>query len=126
MTIVEPDLRPYELADRFRAGSGSVLLGGVNAIARLLIEQRERDRARGLETATFVSGYPGSPLGGLDLALASIPELRDRPDFALVPGVNEELAATAVWGSQLPLPGRAWSPWACVMTARATGSHGSI
>ena len=106
MTVVEPGSRPYELADRYRTGGGTVLLGGVQAVARLVVEQRERDRARGLETATFVSGYPGSPLGGVDLALASIPELRDRPDFALVPGVNEELAATAVWGSQLPLPGR--------------------
>ena len=83
-----------------------MLLGGVHAVARLIVEQRERDRARGLHTATFVSGYQGSPLGGLDLALSSIEELRNRPDFTLVPGVNEEIAATAVWGSQLPLPGR--------------------
>ena len=106
MTAADVGLRRYEPADRFRPASGPVLLGGVPAIARLLIEQRERDRAQGLHTATFVSGYPGSPLGGVDLTLASIAELRDRPDFALVPAVNEELAATAVWGSQLPLPGR--------------------
>ena len=106
MTAVDVDLRRYDLADRFKPTSARVLLGGVQAVARLLVEQSERDRARGLHTATFASGYPGSPLGGLDLVLASIPGLRDRPDFALVPGVNEELAATAVWGSQLPLPGQ--------------------
>lgn len=87
-----------------------MLLGGIHAVARLVVELRERDAAHGLRTATFVSGYPGSPLGGLDLALASIAELRERPDFRLVPAVNEEIAATSVWGSQLPLPGGA-SPW---------------
>ena len=110
MTAVGVAIPKYDLADRFRPTSARVLLGGVGAVGRLLVEQHERDLARGLHTARFVSGYPGSPLGGLDLALASIPELRDRPDFALVPAVNEELAATAVWGSQLPLPGRA-SPY---------------
>ena len=111
LTTVDTRIRAYDLADRFRPTSRTVLLGGVHAVGRLLVEQRERDRARGLHTSTFVSGYPGSPLGGLDLALASIPELRERPDFALVPAVNEEIAATSVWGSQLPLPGRI-SPYA--------------
>jgi indolepyruvate ferredoxin oxidoreductase len=83
-----------------------VLLGGVHAVGRLVVEQRERDRARGLHTATFVSGYQGSPLGGVDLALSSIAELRGREDFTVVPAVNEEIAATSVWGSQLPLPGK--------------------
>jgi indolepyruvate ferredoxin oxidoreductase len=106
VTAVDTGLREYDLADRFRPASAPVLLSGVHAVARLLVEQRERDRARGLHTASFVSGYPGSPLGGVDLALASLAELRERPDFALVPGMNEELAATAIWGSQLPLPER--------------------
>ena len=110
MTSVDTSIRTYDLADRFRPTSTRVLLGGVHAVGRLIVEQRERDLARGLRTATFVSGYQGSPLGGLDLALAAIAELRDRPDFALVPAVNEEIAATSVWGSQLPLPGRS-SPY---------------
>ncbi|HKI91723.1 MAG TPA: indolepyruvate ferredoxin oxidoreductase family protein [Gaiellaceae bacterium] len=107
MTVVERSAWTYEPADRFVPSAAPVLLGGVPAIARLLVEQLERDGAAGLRTGVFASGYPGSPLGGVDLALASAPGLADRPEFALVPGVNEELAATAVWGSQLPLPGRA-------------------
>jgi indolepyruvate ferredoxin oxidoreductase len=106
VTAVEHSAWTYDPADRFVPSAAPVLLGGVPAIARLFVEQLERDRAAGLHTAVFASGYPGSPLGGLDLALASARELRDRPEFALVPGVNEELAATAVWGSQMVLRGR--------------------
>lgn len=100
-------LSDYVPTDRLRATSAPVLLGGVAAIARLLVEQRERDARSGLRTAAFVSGYPGSPLGGVDAVLASSPDLAGRPDFRFVAGVNEELAATAVWGSQQPLPGLA-------------------
>jgi indolepyruvate ferredoxin oxidoreductase len=106
-TSVDTAIRPYDLADRFRPTGTTVLLGGVHAIGRLIVEQRERDRRRGHRTATFVSGYQGSPLGGVDFALGSIDELRSRDDFTVVPAVNEEVAATSVWGSQLPLPGKA-------------------
>jgi indolepyruvate ferredoxin oxidoreductase len=92
------------LAARYRVSSGPVLLTGVQAIARLLVEQHDRDRRAGRRVATFVSGYQGSPLAGLDQLLAGIPELRSDHDVRLVPGVNEELAATSVWGSQLELP----------------------
>lgn len=98
------DKAPYDLADRYRSGSGEVLLTGVQAIARLLVEQHQRDARAGRSCASFVSGYQGSPLGGLDLAIAGIPELASDSDVRLVPGVNEELGATAVWGSQLELP----------------------
>ncbi len=91
------------LAERYRPSSGPVLLTGVQAIARQLIEQHSRDARAGHRVATFVSGYQGSPLAGLDQLLASLPDLADR-DICLQPGVNEELAATAVWGSQLELP----------------------
>ncbi|WP_280398241.1 indolepyruvate ferredoxin oxidoreductase family protein [Nocardia carnea] len=93
-----------DLSARYRTSSGPVLLTGVQAIARLLVEQHERDRRAGKRTATFVSGYQGSPLAGLDRLLAGIPELAGEHEVRLVPGVNEELAATAVWGSQLELP----------------------
>src|SRR5690348_5572305 len=94
----------YTLADRYRPGARPVLLTGVQAVARLLVEQHARDTRAGLHTASLVSGYPGSPLAGLDKVLAGVPALRDEHDVRLVPGLNEELAATAVWGSQLELP----------------------
>jgi indolepyruvate ferredoxin oxidoreductase len=92
------------LKDRYRASSGPVLLTGVQAIARQMVEQHERDMRAGRRVATFVSGYQGSPLGGLDQLLASLPELESEHHVHLVPGVNEELAATSVWGSQNDLP----------------------
>ena len=95
---------PYDLADRFRVAAPPVLLTGVQAIARLLVEHRALDRRRGLHTASFVSGYQGSPLGGLDRMLADMRDVLDENDIRFVPGLNEELAATAVWGSQVELP----------------------
>ncbi len=89
--------RPYEPKDRYVPGARPVLLTGVQAIARLLVEQHVRDAGR---TATLVSGYPGSPLGGLDKLLHSLPQLKTDHGVHLVPGLNEELGATAVWGSQ--------------------------
>ncbi|WP_167003995.1 indolepyruvate ferredoxin oxidoreductase family protein [Mumia sp. ZJ430] len=94
---------PYDLADRYRAGSPPVLLTGVQAIARLLVEQRAHDRRCGRRTASFVSGYQGSPLGGVDRMLADMPDVLEAHDIRFVPGLNEELAATAVWGSQQPV-----------------------
>ena len=93
-------LRAVTLEDRYIRESGAVLLSGTQALVRLLFEQRRRDAAAGLDTAGFVSGYRGSPLGGLDMQLW---RERDRLCAARIhfePGVNEDLAATAVWGSQ--------------------------
>ncbi len=81
-----------------------MLLTGVQAIARLIVEQRAYDRRRGMHTATFISGYQGSPLGGLDKMLGDMPDVLAANDVRFVPGVNEELAATSVWGSQIALP----------------------
>ena len=61
-----PDRQPYELGDRYRSGSGAVVLTGVQAIARAFVEQHERDARAGLRVAPFVSGYQGSPRGGGD------------------------------------------------------------
>ncbi|HWJ65318.1 MAG TPA: indolepyruvate ferredoxin oxidoreductase family protein [Nocardioides sp.] len=101
-TPAEP--APYDLDDRFRVDAPPTLLTGVQAIARLLVEHRALDRRRGLRTASFVSGYQGSPLGGLDRMLADMKDVLDENDIRFVPGLNEELAATAVWGSQIDLP----------------------
>ena len=92
------------LGARYRSDSGPVLLTGIQAIARLLVEQHERDLRAGRRVATFVSGYQGSPLAGLDQLLAGLPQLGADHDVRLVPALNEELAATSVWGSQLELP----------------------
>ena len=95
----------FDLSARYRAGAGPVLLTGVQAIARMLVEQHAADARAGLTTASFVSGYQGSPLGGLDQTLARATELQENAGLTLVPAVNEELAATAIWGSQIEVPG---------------------
>ncbi|MHA6793688.1 indolepyruvate ferredoxin oxidoreductase family protein [Pseudonocardia bannensis] len=107
MTLQDDRTDPvdFDLGDRYRAGAGPVLLTGVQAIARMLVEQHAADAAAGLRTASFVSGYQGSPLGGLDKTLAAAPELVEAAGLRFVPGVNEELAATAIWGSQVEVPG---------------------
>lgn len=105
MTLAETAPVDFELSSRYRAGAGPVLLTGVQAIARMLVEQHAADARAGRTTAAFVSGYQGSPLGGLDQTLARATELQENAGLTLVPGVNEELAATAVWGSQLEVPG---------------------
>lgn len=89
------------LADRYEALVGKVQLTGIHALARLPIEQHRQDMARGLNVATLISGYPGSPLGGLDLEFQRQARLLAANDVVLVPGLNEESAATAIQGTQL-------------------------
>jgi indolepyruvate ferredoxin oxidoreductase len=95
-----PTTQLYTPADRYVPGARPVLLTGVQAIARMLVEQNVRDASAGGRTASLVSGYPGSPLGGLDKLLHGLPQLKTEHGVHLVPGLNEELGATAVWGSQ--------------------------
>ncbi len=92
---------PPTLDDRYQLDSGRVFLTGVQALVRLPFDQLRRDRAAGLRTGAFVTGYPGSPLGGYDLALAQA--LKRNPTPALVhrPAENEEMAATALMGTQM-------------------------
>ena len=90
----------YRLDSRYEAGRRRVFLTGTQALVRLLLEQRRLDRASGLNSAGFVSGYRGSPLGGLDLALWQAKDLLDQEDVRFQPAVNEDLAATAILGSQ--------------------------
>src|SRR5579864_5952731 len=93
-------LRNVSLDDKYELESGRVYLTGVQALVRLLMLQRQRDKAAGLNTAGFVSGYRGSPLGGLDQALWKAEKFLDRAQIKFQPGLNEDLAATAVWGTQ--------------------------
>lgn len=87
--------------DKFRIESGTVYLSGMQALVRLPVDQMRRDTRAGLSTATFISGYEGSPLGGYDQALIRAKALLDEHRVHFVPGVNEDLAATSVLGSQI-------------------------
>ena len=92
--------RPVTLDDKYARFDGRVYLTGIQALVRLPILQQRRDRLAGLNTAGFISGYRGSPLGGYDLALWSARKHLDAHHIHFQPGINEDLAATAVWGSQ--------------------------
>ncbi|AKI00737.1 indolepyruvate ferredoxin oxidreductase, alpha/beta subunit [Hoeflea sp. IMCC20628] len=92
-------LSPIE--ERFTLESGKVHLTGTQALVRVLVDQRRRDIAAGVQTGGFVSGYRGSPLGGLDHQLWRSAKLLEEHNIVFEPGLNEDLAATAVWGSQL-------------------------
>jgi len=89
-----------KLSDRFDLTKSPVLLSGTQALVRLMLQQKERDRRAGLNTAGYVSGYRGSPLGGVDLNMARAKTLLEANDIKFEPGLNEDLAATAIWGSQ--------------------------
>jgi indolepyruvate ferredoxin oxidoreductase len=97
---VSSRLSTVTLDDKYTARSGSIFLSGIQALVRLPLIQRERDAAEGLNTAGFVSGYRGSPLGGLDENLWKAKGHLEANHVQFVPGVNEDLAATAVWGTQ--------------------------
>lgn len=102
-TIDRPnaDTNDYQLSNRYLADEGRVFMTGVQALSRLPIEQLRADRANGLNTAAFASGYPGSPLGGIDGDFARAAAARPELPFIVRPNINEELAATAVMGTQL-------------------------
>jgi indolepyruvate ferredoxin oxidoreductase len=88
------------LDDKYRLDAKRIFLSGTQALVRLPMLQRERDRAQGLNTAGFISGYRGSPLGMYDHALWRAKDFLKQHDIEFAPGLNEDLAATAVWGSQ--------------------------
>ncbi|WP_241032467.1 indolepyruvate ferredoxin oxidoreductase family protein [Rhodococcus pseudokoreensis] len=93
--------RPVRLEDRYNAIDGEIYLSGLQALVRIPLDQMRLDRRSGLNTATFISGYEGSPLAGYDLELTRQRKLLDEHNVVFKPSVNEELAATAVMGSQL-------------------------
>ena len=93
-------LADYSLEDRYTKTSGRVFMTGTQALVRIALDQARRDKAGGLNTAGFISGYRGSPLGGVDLELWRASELIEQHGIKFLPAVNEDLAATAVLGSQ--------------------------
>ena len=88
------------LEDKYTATSGKVFMNGTQALVRLPLVQIRRDKAAGLNTGAFISGYRGSPVGGYDFALNQARKHLKQHGIVFQPGVNEDLAATAVWGSQ--------------------------
>ncbi len=88
------------LADRFDLSKSPVLLNGTQALVRLMLAQAARDRAAGLDTAGYVTGYRGSPLGAVDLQMQRATRELAAAHVTFQPGLNEDLAATAIWGTQ--------------------------
>jgi len=93
-------LRDVELSDRYDLTKLSVLLSGTQALVRATLMQRARDEAEGLDTAAYVSGYRGSPLGAVDAAFQSAAKLLEPAHIKFQAGLNEDIAATAIWGTQ--------------------------
>ncbi|MCL6282529.1 indolepyruvate ferredoxin oxidoreductase family protein [Ruegeria sp. 2012CJ41-6] len=100
MTRHEMQLRSYRLQDRYDLTSGRVFLTGTQALVRIMMDQARRDRVAGLNTAGFVSGYRGSPLGALDLEFWRAQDRLEADRITFMPAVNEDLGATAVLGAQ--------------------------
>jgi indolepyruvate ferredoxin oxidoreductase len=94
-------MRDVSLDDKYTLETGTVMMTGTQALVRIPLLQRARDRKAGLNTAGFISGYRGSPIGGYDLELWRVRKLLEQQDILFQPGVNEDLAATAVWGTQM-------------------------
>jgi len=91
----------FSLDAKYRQVEGVIFLSGIQALVRLPLDQHRADQRRGLNTATLISGYRGSPLGGLDLTLERNPALLREHNVVFISGLNEDLGATAVYGSQL-------------------------
>jgi indolepyruvate ferredoxin oxidoreductase len=96
-----PSQGAFSLDDRYLLHEGRVLLTGIQALVRLPMDQHRRDRAAGLRTGTFITGYQGSPLGELDKQLRLAGRQLQEHHIVFQPGINEDVAATAIYGSQL-------------------------
>jgi indolepyruvate ferredoxin oxidoreductase len=115
--------RKVSLQDKYLLEEGRILLTGLQGIVRLPLDQHRADRRRGLHTGTMISGYQGSPLGGLDLEIQRNRKLIDEHHVRHVPGLNEELGATSAWGSQLAagLPGASYDGVLAMWYGKAPG-----
>lgn len=90
----------FSLEDKFAAHEGPLLMTGTQALVRLVIEQGRRDHAQGRNTAGFVTGYRGSPVGTVDMQMARAQKILDDLNILVRPAVNEDLGATMAWGTQ--------------------------
>ena len=100
MSTTVPVLKQVSLDDKYALDATRAYMTGIEALVRLPMLQHQRDLSRGLNTAAFISGYRGSPLGTVDQAMWKAKPWLDKHNIHFHPGVNEDLAATAVWGSQ--------------------------
>lgn len=100
MNALTPEISGYQLNHRYTRLKGRVFMTGTQALVRVLLDQARRDQAAGLKTAGFVSGYRGSPLGAVDLELWRASDFTKQAGVEFLPAVNEDLAATAVLGTQ--------------------------
>ncbi len=100
MTAPQPNFATYQLDDRYARTEGRVFLTGTQALARIMLDQARRDKTAGMNTAGFISGYRGSPLGALDLELWRARKRLSEAGITFMPAVNEDLGATAVLGAQ--------------------------
>ncbi len=98
--VTAAELNPVSLDDKYALDTTRAYISGIEALVRLPMLQHQRDVSRGLNTAGFVSGYRGSPVGGVDQAMWKAKHWLDKHQIQFQPGLNEDLAATAVWGSQ--------------------------
>ncbi len=94
------ELEDVKLGDKYDLSKSTVFLSGTQAIIRLTLMQKARDKSAGLNTAGYVTGYRGSPVGGLDQQFARAKKVIAEYDVKFEPGLNEDIAATAIWGSQ--------------------------
>ena len=101
MSFTDSSTEQFSLQQRYETAPKQILATGIQALVRLPIDLMRADRAKGWNTAAFISGYQGSPLGGYDRELQSQRKLLDELNIVHVPGLNEELAATSVFGSQV-------------------------
>jgi indolepyruvate ferredoxin oxidoreductase len=100
MTDQTPILTDYALGDRYTRTEGRVFLTGTQALLRVVLDQARRDKARGLDTRGYVSGYRGSPVGGVDMEFARNADLVSEAGIVFLPAVNEEFGATQMIGTQ--------------------------
>src|SRR5215210_2731617 len=116
-------LLDVSLDDKYVLEQGRILLTGLQGLVRLPLDQHRADRRRGLHTGTMISGYQGSPLGGLDKELARNRKLVEEHHVRHVAGLNEELGATSAWGSQLAsqLPGSTYDGVLAMWYGKAPG-----
>jgi indolepyruvate ferredoxin oxidoreductase len=91
----------FSLDSKYTLAEGTIILSGIQALVRLPLDQHQADQRHGLNTATLISGYRGSPLGALDFALQRSQKILQDHHVVFMPGVNEDLGATAIFGSQL-------------------------